>query len=216
MSGHSPYHVRHLGSADYTRSEPGLWQSTRIAIHPPGADRKLKDFGWMVTRAQSSSSGPFASYPRHQRITMFLAGAGMRLTHTDATGNRTERILDRPFDPYRYSGAWTTEAELTDGPVTDLNVIYDGSRGQTDMGVFHLTRRLLHSCLNANVHLFYCIKGLAAATIGRSGDSFCLETDQTILLESDPKDRTPEDEITLTALRADTVLAGIHLYLSGS
>ena len=216
MSGNSPYHVTRLVPADYLRSEPGPWQSTQIAIHPAGADRRLQQFEWMVTRAQSSTSGFFALYPRHQRLTMLLNGAGMRLIHTDTTGNRSERVLYRHFDTCRYSGAWTTEAELIDGPVTDLNVIYDGSRGQTDMGVFHLTRRLLHSCLNANVHLFYCIKGLAAATIGRSGDSFCLETDQTILLESDPKDRTPEDEITLTALRADTVLAGIHLYLSGS
>ena len=147
---------------------------------------------------------------------MLLAGAGMRLIHTDATGNRTERILDRPFDPYRYSGAWTTEAELTDGPVTDLNVIYNGSRWQTDMGVFHLTPRLLRSHLNANFHLLYGIRGLAVGALASTGEPFRLETDQTLLLEGSPQERALEDEITLSALRADTVLAGIHLYLSGS
>ncbi len=89
--------------------------TTEIALDPPGAS--LDDFAWRLSLATLGGSGPFSSFPRHERIIVQLDGAKMTLTHAEHVGRELELLV-----PYRFDGAWTTAAQLT-APARDFNIM---------------------------------------------------------------------------------------------
>lgn len=110
--------LRALRQSDY-RVMPwknGGGTTTEIALDPPGA--ALDDFAWRLSLATLGGSGPFSSFPRHDRIIVQLDGAPMTLTHAEHEGRELELLV-----PYRFDGAWTTAASLTAAPARDFNIM---------------------------------------------------------------------------------------------
>lgn len=87
-----------------------------VAAWPPGSG--FDDFAWRVSMAEVRASGPFSSFPGVDRILAVLEG-GLRLT-IDGAGVFD---LSQETPPLSFDGAAPVHADLTAGPVLDLNVM---------------------------------------------------------------------------------------------
>ncbi|PRD42619.1 HutD-family protein [Phyllobacterium phragmitis] len=95
----------------------GGGETTEIAVFPQGAG--FADFGWRVSMAKVAGDGPFSHFPGIDRTLAILDGNGLELTFGD--GNRA--FLDADADPLSFPADITVDARLSDGPITDLNVM---------------------------------------------------------------------------------------------
>jgi uncharacterized protein len=96
-----------------------------IAIEPGNADLSDATFIWRLSLARIERDGPFSAFPGIDRTIMLVEGAGMTLT----TGAGTVISLDRRFVPQDFPGEWPVECRLADGPVRDLNLMVNRTRG---------------------------------------------------------------------------------------
>jgi uncharacterized protein len=103
--------------ADQHRRMPwanGAGMTTEIIAWPsPDA------WEWRLSVADVDSSGPFSAYPGVDRTIALLRGNGFALT----VGEHEERRIDRPFEPFQFSGDEPTSCRLLDGAVQDLNLM---------------------------------------------------------------------------------------------
>jgi len=105
--------------------------STReIASWPPGAG--LDGFDWRVSIATIAASGPFSVFAGVDRTIMLLEGDGVRL---QAQG--LDHRLDRPQDPFAFSGDLAIHCTLLGGASSDFNVMTRRSRLRADLRLMH-------------------------------------------------------------------------------
>lgn len=96
----------------------GMGLTREIAIDPP--DAALADrFRWRLSIADVRGSGPFSSFPGYERTIMVIAGDGMELT----VGDESPRLLNRPYEPFVFSGDAATTCRLLGGPIRDFNLM---------------------------------------------------------------------------------------------
>lgn len=131
-SGGFPLAIRVVDPSQH-RSMPwknGLGTTTEIAIDPPDAALGGR-FRWRLSIAAVQGSGPFSAFPGYERTIMLIDGHGMDL----AVGDEAPQRLDRPFEPFVFSGDAPTECRLLAGPIHDFNLMVDRSllRSQTQV-----------------------------------------------------------------------------------
>jgi environmental stress-induced protein Ves len=99
----------------------GTWAggtTTQLAIWPPEADYKRRDFVWRVSTARVDlEESSFTPLPGFHRLLMILEG-GVHLVH-EAEGLRRERSLN-PFEQDAFEGAWNT---VSCGRCVDFNLM---------------------------------------------------------------------------------------------
>ena len=95
----------------------GGGSTTEIAAGPDGAS--LESFDWRVSMAQVASDGPFSEFIGIDRSLAVVKGHGMSLT----IGSNAAVTLSSAAEPIRFAGDTPTSARLTDGAITDLNVM---------------------------------------------------------------------------------------------
>jgi uncharacterized protein len=95
----------------------GGGSTTEIAIGPAGAS--LEAFDWRVSMARVASDGPFSDFAGIDRTLAVVRGNGLMLT----IGEDAPVTLSSGADPVSFSGDRPTSARLTDGEITDLNVM---------------------------------------------------------------------------------------------
>lgn len=113
---------RHLRAQD-ARIVP--WRNGRgvtreLWVSPSTATIERLDFSWRVSLAGVTEDGPFSRFPGLERWLVLTRGAGLRLFH-GANSSARELCCGQP---YRFSGALRTRAELIEGPVEDFNLIF--------------------------------------------------------------------------------------------
>ena len=86
-----------------------------IAAHPLGAG--MGDFAWRISIADVAQDGPFSAFPGIDRTLTVLDGRGLTLDF----GGGAIRL--QPGAPLSFPGEAPVTARLTDGPITDLNVM---------------------------------------------------------------------------------------------
>jgi environmental stress-induced protein Ves len=134
----------------------GGGETTEIAVSPAGAG--LDDFDWRVSMARVETSGPFSSFAGIDRTLAILEGQGMVL-EIDGWEPST---LTAGTAPLSFPADVPTFAELTSGPITDLNVMT--RRGRLTHSVSRLevagpmalaatTGTVLLLCLSGNVRV---------------------------------------------------------------
>ncbi len=89
----------------------------QLAISPAGAG--LEDFAWRISSAQVAVGGAFSSFPDIDRSLAVLAGKGLRLQRE---GGRIE-TLNSGGAIATFPGEEAIDAQLLDGPITDLNLM---------------------------------------------------------------------------------------------
>lgn len=98
-----------------------------LVCWPPHAG--LQDFGWRVSVAAIAASGPFSAFPGIDRHIMLLEGDGVHLRSTAAQGSDAiDHPLDRPWQPFAFSGDLALDCTLLGGTSTDFNLML--RRGQ--------------------------------------------------------------------------------------
>ncbi len=106
--------------AESYRSMPwknGGGVTTEIIVSPAGAG--LDDFDWRISMAKVESGGPFSSFAGIERTLSVLEGEGISLSIADKAPAR----LDKASPPLPFPADVSTDADLIDGPIVDLNVM---------------------------------------------------------------------------------------------
>lgn len=114
--------MQHLTSTDYDVMpwKNGGGTTTELAS---SADQSgsMDGFVWRISIANVASNGPFSKFEGYDRIITMINGNGMLLGIEEANNI----ALDQPYIPHAFSGDWTIDGRLTDGPVTDFNLMVD-------------------------------------------------------------------------------------------
>jgi hypothetical protein len=101
-----------------TRQVTGVWSggtTTQLAIWPPEADYKSRDFKWRISTARvEQEESVFTPLPGFQRHLMLLKGS-IRLEHE----NHGEVTLNA-FEQSDFDGSWRT---VSKGKCTDFNLM---------------------------------------------------------------------------------------------
>lgn len=74
---------------------------------------------WRLSMADVSEDGVFSNFDGLVRILTVIAGHGMTLKSEDGT------LQADPWIPLRFDGSLKIRACLNEGPLTDLNLMYD-------------------------------------------------------------------------------------------
>lgn len=93
---------------------------------------KLEENGqwlWRLSIAEVSTNGPFSRFEGLSRILTVIEGAGLLLNLPDAV------LKALPFHPIAFSGDTTLDSQMIDGPIKDLNLIYDASKFRAQVEV---------------------------------------------------------------------------------
>jgi environmental stress-induced protein Ves len=155
----------------------GAGTTTEIAIDPPGADVAGR-FRWRLSIADVERSGPFSAFPGYDRTIMVIAGRGMEL----AVGERLPHRLDRPFEPFVFSGETPAECRLVQGPIRDFNLMVERSSARSRLQVLHLDAapRLFDAPVGDLV--IHCFDGAVDFTLRTGAAAGTLSTNHTAII----------------------------------
>ncbi|MSR62727.1 MAG: HutD family protein [Planctomycetes bacterium] len=153
--------VLQLGAAD-ARVVPwknGRGTTTELALWPPDARFEHGEFDWRLSLAPVDEPGPFSSFPGVERILTVTQGAGLVLVH----GADAPRARLRRLEPYRFSGDWSTSAELPYGPITDFNVLFRPERVRAEVQALALGARRTRETLRTPHAFLHVLAGKLVA-----------------------------------------------------
>jgi uncharacterized protein len=143
---------RILRSTDYQRMpwKNGGGTTTEIWKQVSPAGEML----WRLSIADVASDGPFSEFPGIDRWIMVIEGKGMELT---VEGRGLQR-LDRPFEPFAFSGDAMTNCRLIAGPIRDFNLMVARSFGSGSLRVVHLAPNATQAFAE-NIVAFHVLRG---------------------------------------------------------
>ncbi|MFP7571068.1 HutD family protein [Marivita sp. S2033] len=74
---------------------------------------------WRLSRADVAQDGPFSNFAGLERILTIVSGGAMTLEHANGA------LHARLWEPVRFDGGLEVTSRLEDGPLTDLNLMFD-------------------------------------------------------------------------------------------
>ena len=95
------------------------WKNGGGVTHEIAREAAGDGYAWRLSLAEVERDGPFSAFPGMARILTVVEGAGMRLVHADGV------IEAPPLQPVLFSGELAVAGACIDGPVRNLNLIYD-------------------------------------------------------------------------------------------
>ena len=140
---------------------------------------------WRVSLATVDRDGPFSDFAGYKRVIMMLEGEGMRLDF----GGHGSALLDRPFVPVVFDGAWPTSARLVGGPTRDLNVVTARRDAASSVAVLPVDGAL--DIAGCGLTLVHVLRGKVVAAAGSlvAGDTLRLDGgDASCALRADDGD----------------------------
>jgi environmental stress-induced protein Ves len=106
---------------------------------------------------------------------MLVDGQGMDL----AVGTDAPHRLDRPFEPFVFSGDVPAECRLIEGPVRDFNLMVDRSQLQSRMQVWRALSTEQSIDLVSADHVVHCFAGAADLACASARWSRRLQANET-------------------------------------
>jgi environmental stress-induced protein Ves len=137
----------------------GGGSTTEIAIGPRGAS--LEAFDWRVSMARVASDGPFSDFAGIDRTLAIVKGNGLVLT----IGDQVPVTLSSGTDPVHFPGDTPTSARLTEGEITDLNVMT--RRGRFSHRLLRIAKSTSFEFGNDDIAIVLSLDGLTTVTFGR-------------------------------------------------
>jgi len=134
---------------------------------------------WTISRADVAQDGAFSDFSGMMRVLTVVSGGAMTL---DTTSTSLEANL---WEPVRFEGALKVHSRLQDGPLTDLNLMFDPTLCEGDV-ITHrgpldqIARRPMQGIL-----AFHVLSGSPMINAARlsTGDTACLDhSDATLTL----------------------------------
>ncbi len=134
--------------------------------------RRGADLLWRLSMADVASDGPFSDFSGLMRVLTVIEGGAMELITPQGT------IIAAPREPVRFDGGLAVTSKLTEGPLRDLNLMFDPARVAGDVTLIQGPQS---RSLAATAQQSYAIHMLAGtADIGgdalAEGDTAVLET----------------------------------------
>ncbi|MCZ4279535.1 HutD family protein [Kiloniella laminariae] len=174
---------QHLRVADY-KSMPwknGLGTTVELAVASHGSangsvhesahesahestglpDQGDSPFLWRISIATVAQDGPFSCFPCIDRNLMILEGKGMVLD----VARQGKLTLKAPLQPVEFAGDVAVEAQLTEGPITDFNVMVDRRYARASVHVLQLGLEKQMVELSGGTDFFYIPANAAAVVI---------------------------------------------------
>lgn len=126
----------------------GKGTTAQIAIGPDDAIFP-ENFSWRISSAEVNSNDPFSQFEGCERLLVITKGAGLLLNGEKLAHGE---VLE-------FSGETPIDAELVEGPIVDLGVIYRSEKIRAQMKVLDLSN---NSFLNfeSGIHFIYCLHGM--------------------------------------------------------
>jgi environmental stress-induced protein Ves len=147
------------GDCRTTPWKNGGGSTTEIAAGPEGAS--LETFDWRVSMARVASDGPFSDFPGIDRTLAVIKGAGMLLT----IGSNMPVMLSSESEPVSFAGETPTAARLTEGEITDLNVMT--RRGRFSHRLLRITTSVSYDFAEDDIAIVLSLDGMATVNCGR-------------------------------------------------
>jgi uncharacterized protein len=129
-------------------------------------------FLWRLSIAEVAASGEFSLFPDYDRTITLIEGRGMRLDFDEAPSH----AIERPFEPFGFSGDWHCRCSLLGGPVRDFNLMVDRARAEARTEVIRLGGAPVDIEIEDGWLLVYCAEGRLAngSATAESGDTLQL------------------------------------------
>ncbi len=146
--------------------------------------RRGADLLWRLSMADVASDGPFSDFSGLMRVLTVIEGGAMELITPQGT------IIAAPREPVRFDGGLAVTSKLTDGPLRDLNLMFDPARVAGDVVLLNgpdsrsLTATTQQSYA---LHILSGEVGFDGETL-KKGDTAVLETGTSVtevLLQTD-------------------------------
>jgi uncharacterized protein len=133
------------------------------------AQREGQDIIFRISLADVETDGAFSRFDGLHRILTVLEGRGMVLKAPHATLHADKGV------PLHFDGAWDIHATLKDGPLRDLNVIYDPRRCAAQVEVVADSNTV--QAKPNQLKFIHCYKGTALlnSTTLEKGDTAILD-----------------------------------------
>lgn len=157
---------------------------------------------WRISLATVDRDGPFSDFTGYRRIIMLLEGKGMTLDF----GVHGRAVMDQPFVPVPFDGAWPTSATLHDGATRDLNVVTSAEKAAGAVALLEPGTGTVDLVPSHAVTLLYLLRGTAEASVG--GASWTLGSGEALRLEGAGQTGT------LTGMVDDTLVYRIDIDLA--
>jgi environmental stress-induced protein Ves len=141
-----------LRVSDYRKMawKNGKGATSEIAIDPPDAEFPDEDFNWRLSSAVLSEDGAFSKFPGYCRLLWIWKGSGMVLN-----GKKLSLLQGVEF-----LGDEHMEAKLSEGPVTDLGLIFQDDRVEVESDVVRVAAAETKTVsLLEGTNFFFCAKG---------------------------------------------------------
>lgn len=202
--------VQHLKPADARRFpwKNGRGVTEQLALWPPHSSFERGDFVWRISKAGVIAAGPFSPFPELDRILVVTSGDGLVLSH----GDRAARARLRPFEPYRFSGDWSTSAELVGSAVTDFNVFVRRGVVSAEVQVTRLGHRRVCESLAVGHAFVHVLVGELVARVGGEEAPFALGPLDSLWIQSIEREDVLElvgasDQVVLLIVRLESAPA---------
>lgn len=115
---HSEPSVQIIRRAQMSISNWAGGSTLQLAIYPAQSSVAAQDFLWRFSSATVEQSGDFTKFPAHQRLLALRQGAGFSLQL-----DGQQALVQNPYHCLRFSGKSHSSAQLTEGAVTDINLM---------------------------------------------------------------------------------------------
>jgi uncharacterized protein len=139
-----------------------------IAKEPRG-----NSFAWRLSIADVAGNGPFSSFNGMRRVLTVVDGKGMELVGLNSTLQADLGV------PVEFEGDMDITSRLKDGPLRDLNLIFDPIICSGVVSVMMAGERRRLQCRNEHVFALYCVAGSVDLDTSQQlceGDTALVET----------------------------------------
>lgn len=132
------------------------WKNGGGITREIAAYRKGENIIWRLSMADVESDGPFSMFPGLTRILTVIQGKRITL-------KMPHIVIEAAYGvPVSFDGGLSTDSKLIDGPIRDLNVMYDRQRVHADVQVAQ-SRQSISYCAHKSRTI--AVIGLGGQTI---------------------------------------------------
>ena len=136
------------------------------------------DLVWRLSMADVVTDGPFSDFSGLMRVLTVIDGDAMELITPKGT------LLAVPLAPLKFDGALSVTSRLTNGPLRDLNLMFDPQVVSGDVTPIHGPMTQSFTTTLSQSYALYLVSGEAQVT-DPIGPETGLANGDTLILEAD-------------------------------